>query len=571
MAIQINTVYHPDYSSGINEWQKWRLAYEGGAQFIQLYLTKLSNRETESDFTARKNIAYVPKFAAAAIDQIKNAIYQRMSDVVRSGGPTTYQDACKGLLGGVDLKGSMMDTFMGTDVLRELLVMKRVGILLDAPVYQGKTLLDKGDNHPYLTMYCSERIQSWNCVLENNICYLSSVLLSEDTCSENEYGLTDGLITRYRLMQRLPYGQGVKVTFFNPVYDDRTKTTTYQPQESYNLALSEIPFHIACIPVSLMQDVANYQISLMNVESSDIAFLMKANYPFFYEFYDIKAEPPLYKPVGVPGATGESTDNASRPVERQSGASQGRKYPKGVEPPGFTNPNPETLKVSMAKEEQLKEDIFRLVNLNLQNAARSAESKIESQRTLESSLSFLGLILQKAEMCLGKLWAEFEGSDPPTVTYPENYSLRSEAERQTEADTLSKAKNDSSSITYKKAIEKKIVRLRVGPDVSNKEWKTIETEIDSAKCFVTQPADIVAAHEEGLVDDVTAAVGLGFDKSVIEQAKKDRAEKIALTLEAQGGAQNRGASAGAPEFGGASSSQEKDGLPKRGAAKGGGQ
>lgn len=565
----INTVYHPDFSFGLEEWIKWRLAYEGGRNFVNTYLEKLSARETDPDFVTRKKIAYVPKFATAAINEIKNSIYQRMSDVVRAGGPTSYAKACEGQLGGVDLQGSMMNTFIGTDVLRELLVMKRVGVLVDAPRYNGNTLLDKGDKHPYLSLYTSECIQSWNWTLEDNIRYLDSVLLREQFCLSNDYGLPYGEIQdRYRLMKRLPNGAGVTVVFYNPIYDEAKKITTYPQGDTYTLDIPEIPFHIFNIPVSLMQDVADYQIALMNMESSDVSFVMKANYPFFYEFFDAKSEPSYMKPVGVSDAKGVATDNTARVPEAKTGASQGRRYPKGTEAPGFTNPNPETLKVSMEKGEALKDDIYRLVNLNLANAARSAESKQESQRTLESQLSFLGLILQKGETRIGTFWSYFEGSDnKPTITYPENYSLRTEDERQSEADTLAKAKNDSSSKTYKKAIEKKIARLRVGPDVDNKEWAAIVNEIDSATCMLTDPTDLVNTHKEGLIDDATAASGLGLDPSVIEQAKKDRAERIKLAMEAQGGAQDRGASAGAHEFGGTTSSQEKAGLPKRGAGQ----
>ena len=45
---------------------------------------------------------------------------------------------------------------------------------------------------------------------------------------------------------------------------------------------------------------------------------------------------------------------------------------------------------------------------------------------------------------------------------------------------------------------------------------------------------ILEAHKAGLVDDKTAADALGFNADkVVEQAREDRAERIALTLEAQ--------------------------------------
>lgn len=564
--ISINTVFHPDYSLGIDEWIKWRLSYEGGRNFVETYLTALSARETPTDFTARKKIAYVPKFAAAALNEIKNSIYQRMCEVVRAGGPQSYQKACEGELGGVDMCGSSMNTFMGTEVLREMLVMKRVGVLVDAPTYEGRTLLDKGNKHPYLSLYHTECIQSWCWEYEGNVRYLSSLLLNEQYSDINSYGLPSGRKMRYRLMQRIP--EGVKVTFFEPVLDEKEGVVRYPEKETLVLDIPKIPFVIFTIPISLMQDVADYQISLMNIESSDISFVMKSNYPFFYEFYDQRAEGTSFKPPAYNDATGVKTETVSKDREIKTGGSQGRRYPIGTEPPGFVNPSPETLKVSMEKGERLKDDIYRLVNLNLHNAARSAESKQESQRTLESQLSFLGFVLQRGEIEIGEIWSMFEGTkDYPTVKYPENYSLKTAEEREEEADKLSKAKNDTPSITYKRAIAKKVAQLRVGPDVSIKEWETIEKELKDAECFVTDIDELVALHEEGLIDTKTAAVAAGLKPEVVEQAKKDRAERIKLTLEAQGGVEAAGAARGAPEFGGKTGVDEKAGKPKRGAGK----
>jgi hypothetical protein len=565
--ISINSVFHPDFTLGIDEWTKWRLAYEGGRNFVNTYLVPLSARETPADLAARKKIAYVPKFATAALNEIKDSIHQRMSEVVRAGGPTSYQKACEGQLGGVDMCGNSMNTFMGTEVLREMLVMKRVGVLIDAPRYNGRTLLDKGDNHPYLSLYHTECIQSWNWRYENNVKYLSSILLNEQYNDVNDYDLPSGRKMRYRLMQKTD--KGVLVKFFEPVYDETKGTTTYPQSDEVLLDLPKIPFVIFNIPISLMQDVADYQIALMNQESSDIAFILKSNYPFFYEFYDPKSEGTNYKPPGVPNSTGTAQEATAKNIEVQTGASQGRRYPKGVEVPGFTNPNPETLVVSMKKGEQLKDDIYRLVNLNLHNAARSAESKRESQRTLESQLSFLGFVLQRGETEIGEIWSHFEGStDYPTINYPENYSLKTAEERQEEADNLSKAKNDTPSVTYKRAIARKIAQLRIGADVSIKEWEKIEKELESAECFISDVDQLVALHEAGLIDDKTAAVAAGLDEKVVEQARKDRAERIKLTLEAQGGIEAvAGAARGAPEFGGKTGAEEKDGKPKRGEGK----
>lgn len=558
MARTINEIRHPEYWKNYDEWTKWRLAYEGGRNFVNQYLTKLSTREKDDDFAIRKKNAYVPMFGASAINIIKNAIYQRMADVVRIGGPTSYEESCKGNLGGVDLEGSTMNTFIGTDVLKEMLVMQKVGVLVDAPRIEGTTLLDKGDNHPYLRLFQAESICSWSHKLINNVCVLQTLLLQvTEEVSDNNYGLPDTVRTYYQLMTRT--SSGVKIQFF----DNASKET-----ETTTLDIPEIPFHIFCIPVSLMQIVADYQIALMNLESSDISIALKGNYPFFYEFYDKKSETPDFKPPAVPNATTATPEAKNREVA--VAGTQGRRYPDSVNPPGFVNPSSETLLASMKKGEQLKEDIYRLVNLNLENAARSAESKQESERTLESNLSFLGLILQKGEMQLAKFWAQFERPKAPifpNITYPENYSLKTEEERLEEANHLKEHKDDIPSKTFKKATSKKIAKLLVGPDISQKEWKTIVTEIEEARTLTSNADQIIADHQEGLVSDETASEARGYPPGEVEKAKKDHAERLKRIMEAQGGPDGMGAARGIKDMGGqGSSKREKLGKKKRGPA-----
>jgi hypothetical protein len=107
---------HPGYLSGMTDWAKWRLSYEGGDMFRETYLEKFSGREDPTDFATRKNMTPVPKFAGAAINDIRNAIYQRMRDITRKGGSKTYQNAVNGLDLGVDRRGATMNAFVGVKV-----------------------------------------------------------------------------------------------------------------------------------------------------------------------------------------------------------------------------------------------------------------------------------------------------------------------------------------------------------------------------------------------------------------------------------------------------------------------
>lgn len=556
----IATTRHPFYTENFADWCKWRLAYEGGRDFINQYLKPLSARETVAELSTRKETAYCPAFAKAAINEIKDAIHQRLVDVVRLQGSDNYQEAFKGLLGGVDLRGSPMNTFIGRDLLPELLVMKFVGVRIDNPADLGVTLRDKGKKHPFLTLYPAESILSWT-TNENN--QITSVLLEECVELANEYGLPYGTEQRYRLMKLLPNG-----TVEVKIFDKESKELT-----SNIVGINRVPFVLFQINESLMKDVADYQVALMNLESSDISYALKSNYPFYYEFYDEKADPTYEKPVAAQRGSGERASAAiSRDRQIEVGLTQGRRFPKGTEPPGFINPDPDTLRVSMEKEQQIKEDIRLLVNLNLVQAGnnrQSADSKKEDQRGLDSSLSAIGLVLQLGETEIGEIWTLFDDKTAtlPTIKYPLNYSLKSDKDRQEEATRLKDLQHVVPSNNYKKVIAKQIVDVTVGHKVSFEELQTIHEEIDKAKTLTSDPDQIIADLENGLVSAMTASEARGYDAAKeVPKAKKEHAERLALIAESQGGMENASAARGVDDVDGKTGSDEKIGKPKRGKA-----
>ena len=99
-------VRHPSYFSSLLDWRKWRICYNGGEYFRKLYLKKFSGREDELDFNDRLEMTPIPTFARVAIDDVRNAIFQRMRDITRRGGSQAYQSAVNGLNLGVDLRGN---------------------------------------------------------------------------------------------------------------------------------------------------------------------------------------------------------------------------------------------------------------------------------------------------------------------------------------------------------------------------------------------------------------------------------------------------------------------------------
>lgn len=556
-----STLLHPDYNTA--DMVKWRLTFKGGRDFIDRYLTKLSSRESDDDFQIRKDDAYCPAYAKSAVTDIKNAIYQRIIDIQRVGGPKSYQDA---ILSGVDLELNDMNTFIGSSVLLELLIMGRVGVLTDNPKDLGITLEDKGNKHPFLSVYAAENIRCWSYKVENNEKYFTSLLLCETVTKEDEYGLTNTCIERYRHL-RLIDGN-VNVALWEEYIDDKGNRK-YNIAQEFILPLKRIPFTLFQIPTSLLEDVADYQKALLNLESSDISFSKKANFPIYYEFYDPKTEQSYKKPVAPPGSDGTSAvQNKGKDREVQVGLAKGRRFSLGTEAPGFVSPNPDTLRVSMEKGKQLREDIYRIVNLTVSNLNSSAESKQQDQGTLESGLSYIGSVLQKGENDIARHWSNFEGSrDKAKITYPSNYSIETEEQRQKRADHFSDMSNKVVSDTYRRFVSKQIAKITLGHRITNDDLKKIYTEIDEAPTLTCDPDQIIADHTAGLVGTETASRARGYPKGEVEKAKKDRAEMIKLTLEAQGGPQGGGAARGAPEFGGqGGSSAEKNKKKKRGTA-----
>src|SRR3974390_3407792 len=93
---RIIDVRHPYYSASIRNWKKWRLCYEGGDRFVHYYLRRFSKREDDQDFLDRKFVTYNPAFAKKSVNEVRNAVFQRMVDVARQGGDESYHKACAG-------------------------------------------------------------------------------------------------------------------------------------------------------------------------------------------------------------------------------------------------------------------------------------------------------------------------------------------------------------------------------------------------------------------------------------------------------------------------------------------
>lgn len=519
--LNIVATRHPQYAKCVEDWTKWRLTYEGGKRFINTYLKEYSKRETPDEFQKRKEMTYCPRFAGSAIEEVKNNIAHRLCDVTRHSNDKNYLAAINGKNGGVDLNDSTMDYYVSEHILPELLTMSRVGVYVDMPDDIGETLIDNINKRPYVYLYYAEDIVCWNGSYVDN-CYTYTSLLLKDM-SDNidaETNLVTGQYKQYKhfLLTR----EGVLVSF----YDTKGK----KRKEQLLQGLTKIPFVLFELPRSLLQDVADYQIALLNIESSDINYITKSNFPFYVEPYDPRTESGFFR---------QETDDPTKRKEVVNGPSGGRRYPKESNAPEFIHPSPEPLMASITKQRQIKDDIRTLLSLNLaslDSQYASAESKGMDDRAMEAGLAAIAKVLQKGEQQIANFWAQYTNIEPPTITYPKNYNLLTVYDRLNQAKTYAEMMTVVPSVTCQKEIAIKIsetlVSSSVGPDVLER----IKDEILAAEYMSSNPTDIGLDLEHGLVSTVTASKARGYADGEVEQAKKDHAERIARIQQSQSGA-----------------------------------
>jgi hypothetical protein len=530
---------HPEYTLLQDEWEKYRYIMEGGDEFIDQYIKKFSDRETATDLTARKAITPSAAFARGAILDIKNSIFQRMSDIVRKGGSDEYQAAIKGLNGGVDQRGSSMNYFIGRKILQELLFLGKIGVYVDMPtIPNNPTLRETKSKVPYFYHYAAEDIINWDVSFQDNTMAFTQIFLRDHYYRTSVIGLPSDLTYRYR--QLILTDNGVIVRFYDPdsLVVDKSSVdskfvsngiiniknvpagTTFTPSEEYVLDLPKIPFVLFELEQPLTRDIANHQIALMNLESSDISYALKANYPFYTE-----------QRSSMNGSYLKNEENSETGSEIEAGGTVGRAYAKGLDRPDFIHPSSEPMTASMEKQRNLKDDIRTLVNLSLtsiRSKFSSAESKELDERGLESGLSALGLILEQGERELAEIFSLYERtSNAATVLYPQKYSLKTDIQKLDEVGKLADQREKIPSKKCQKLISKKMASILIGTDVTADELQEVLDEIEQAEYITSDSETINLDIEHGLVSLETAAVARGYNKEEVAKAKTDHAERLA--------------------------------------------
>lgn len=500
---------------------EWRYTYEGGRIFRDMYLRMFSDRETNAEFQRRRDLTPIPTHAKKEINRIKNGMFQRFADILRRGGSTAYQTAVAGTGHGVDGKGSSMNEYIGKLLLPELLVMGKVGILLDAPRFRGNTLADVPANFsPYVALYPAEHMPLTVPSDDGQEGEFKAVLLMDRYFNSNYQNGVYEDNTQYRWYYIDPDTGKVVVQLLDK--NGKEKDQLIQTE------LTRIPLTLFDIGASLIMDACSYQKALLNLISSDTAYAADSNFPFL-----TKQRKNLNAPDHLAGEAKAA----------EVGPQKGLLYEANTERPGFISPSPEPLRVSLELRKEMKAEVRELITGQLES--------LGEEGTVESGMAFIGLILQAGENQIADDWAAFENTSRESrksamVAYPECWKIRSAKERIEEAGALADMMYKVPGRMVKKEVAKQVADKLLRGTVKTEILDKIFKEIDEAPYSTSDPEIIMAAKMQGLMSARTGSLALGGDEKEHEAAKADQAERAAAIVAAQADAAE-GAARGNPD------------------------
>lgn len=547
----LGDILHPEYSFMGQRWREWRLTYESGQYYIENFLVWFKY-ESKRSYNERKDLTYVPAFAKEAINEVRNSLWSRLGDVERMGGPLSYIQACNGDEGGVDQKRSTMSDWIGRHILRELLTMRRVGVWIDMPkVWNQETKATASKKHPYLCWYPVESIRSW---ATDDKGRLTRILLKQSNFMHDEAtglpmsGDVDSF--RYAWLGDPDKGEDPRVHVREEDADGK------QVVDEFILDMEDIPFVQFQIDHSLLEDVCKHQKALLNMESSDVHWCVKANFPIWTQQFDPRSSPSASRPAQQrdkpsfprPGFDGPPPINTpvipavpagqakeaseSKALEVTVGPQTGISYPKDLERPGWVHPSAEPLTAAMAKEMQIKEDIRRLVHLSvaaLDPRMASAESKEMDDRGLHVGLCAIGAALERGEREIAHHWAAYSREQAAEVQYPADWSMENDSTRRQDAKALLDQVDRISSKTFRKEIMKLAAKKMLSHKVSQDVMDAILAEVDLFEYPSSNVDDLSKDLQNSLVSaEYASEVVRGYPAGQVQKALEERAHQLAI-------------------------------------------
>lgn len=527
---------HCSYLTMAAEWKKWRLCYEAGDAFLDKYLYCIDQeREDKKDFQKRKCLSPVPSFARSAINEVRNSVFQHMGGILRTDGSLQYTQAVNGERGGVDKRHTSMNAFMGCDALEELLVMGKVGIYVDMPqLPPGTTMADIATSgvRPYLYMYPIEDILNFTMSMPNEESKYQAVLLRDQVVHYDQLtALPLSTTERLRAVWINPETKKVNVLFFDEDGNsmDIDGNATEEPTE---LNLTQIPFVMMDIGNGLMSDISQHQISMLNISSRMVDYTLKSCYTTYVEQGDNSQVGAHYQTLDEDGNEVEAADEVTQ------GNRIGRRYPMGANQPNFIAPPASPATTAKEVNACLEGEIRKLINLAVTKLAarESAAAKAFDNNGLEAGLSFIGLVMEKAEKEIAIHWAQYEGEGAraATVAYPDRWRLTSSREIIEEATKLEELIQKVPSKKLRKTLWKNVVAMLMQGKATAEEIEAIKDEIEAAKFTTGDLNTILEAKRNGLAGAEVCSDALGFDgKTQVPIAQEEEAERLAFVAATQ--------------------------------------
>lgn len=538
---------HPEWSEMSADWIKWRRTYNGGDEFVDAFLFEYSRREQTDDFTVRKNLTYNPNHAGALIDIIRNAMIAKLPEVTRKGDPV-YEDLMRR---DVDMLKSSMTTFIGLEVLPLLLSQGKRFVGVDAPTVlnrAGVRTMADDRSRPYLWAFDAEDMLSWAYDEEGRF---RTVLVRETVdVRDHASGLVKGTREQFRYMRTLMEGE----VLATPTDGDGNELAPFMGpgvmvvvlDKDDKVLMGPIILDISRIPIveyrlveSLMKDLADMQIGLLNLNSTDMSFLFRGNFPIYTEQYDETEAhlKPLSSKRTVETFEGEISDRDrvveedERPNVREAGSQQGIGYKRELDRPGFINPATENLKASMEKQQTIARDMralldISLVSLSVKAVEQSGKSKEADRVGQEAALAYIASVLEASDREIADLFHEFLGSAiEGEVRYPTGFTAKGEAERREEIAELRKLRASVPSKVFAQSFDRRIVELGMKMTATPDEIEAAVKEIETAAFIDDDPQRREAISrdiEDGVLSKKTGSRLRGYEEAEADEAMAEK-------------------------------------------------
>jgi len=444
---------HKDYAKRVAEWKLYRAAFGGTKTLIDWGALKQHERESELNYTRRKESAYGYNFTRRLLTIINTLLSQKKP--INDYGKLEDDDLYELFLDDCDFEGTDFETWLLDQQLLSLLY-GHTGVLIDKAVIKGdneRTILQdiEEKNYPYLSIFSALNILDWEHERVNGKPIVTYLKLIDDCC-------------QYRLWWRDRWE-----TYEIDEHNGQPKLV-----DSGINPLGIIPFvwlvrgenNNRFVGVSAAEEVSRIDISIIrNMSQGE-------------EVVDYSAFQILLKPLLRHGD--QDDDDAG---------------PRGIME--FDPQNPQS------KPEWLKSDsgqpigailswidakvieMARMFNASAffsqSKAAVSGDSRKREFQLMDSNLSNESKLLEGFQKRIIYFWLLWIGRpeliDEVVISRPRSFDISDKAE---DVDLLTIAKSMVESTTFRQEVDKKVSRT-VLPDVTLTISNKINEEIESLK------------------------------------------------------------------------------------------